>query len=71
QYFLNSRKLGQLIICYNSLINALEGIKNNLDIDVLILDLREAWYKLREILNKDFSNEALLDNIFKKFCLGK
>ncbi|WP_211333776.1 tRNA uridine-5-carboxymethylaminomethyl(34) synthesis GTPase MnmE [[Mycoplasma] falconis] len=67
----NTRKLGLLKEAKNALLEANEGIDNGFGPEVVILDLNKAWMNLRQILNKEHDNEALLDNIFSKFCLGK
>lgn len=67
----NTRRLGLLKQCNNELNTALESLNNGFGPEVVILDINKAWTILREILNKEHDNEALLDNIFNKFCLGK
>ncbi|BAP39403.1 tRNA uridine-5-carboxymethylaminomethyl(34) synthesis GTPase MnmE [Metamycoplasma canadense] len=67
----NTRRLGLLKQCANELNNAILSLKSGFGPEVVILDINKAWSILREILNKEHDNEALLDNIFNKFCLGK
>ena len=52
-----------------SLKRAYEGIKNT-TLDALSVDLNEAYGCLGEITGNT-SNEAILDSVFSKFCLGK
>ena len=54
-----------------SLKNVKEGLKNNYGFETVVIDLREAWSNAKKCLNEEHNNEVLLDNIFKKFCLGK
>ena len=54
-----------------SLKNVKEGLENNFGFETIIIDLREAWSNAKKCLNEEHNNEVLLDNIFKKFCLGK
>ena len=54
-----------------SLKNVREGLKNNYGFETVVIDLREAWSNAKKCLNEEHNNEVLLDNIFKKFCLGK
>lgn len=54
-----------------SLKNVKEGLENNFGFETIIVDLREAWSNAKKCLNEEHNNEVLLDNIFKKFCLGK
>ena len=56
---------------------ALENIKNvckqieeNVPIDILEIELKEAWNNLGLIIGEAYEEE-LVDNIFAKFCLGK
>ena len=52
---------------------ALENARQNLKsqtLDLIAVDLNEAYYCLGEITGNT-SNEAILDAIFSKFCLGK
>ena len=45
-------------------------IKNNVAIDIVEIDIRNAWEHLGEIIGANY-NEELLDNLFSNFCLGK
>ncbi|AXE61018.1 tRNA uridine-5-carboxymethylaminomethyl(34) synthesis GTPase MnmE [[Mycoplasma] phocae] len=67
----NTRKLSLLKQASLSLKEALKGLEDGFGPEVVILDLTKTWESLREILNKGHDNEALLDNMFSKFCLGK
>ncbi|MBN4089719.1 tRNA uridine-5-carboxymethylaminomethyl(34) synthesis GTPase MnmE [Mycoplasma enhydrae] len=67
----NTRRLGLLKQTLNCLSAALEGLNNNYGPEVVIIDINKCWSILREILNKEYDSETLLDNMFNKFCLGK
>ncbi|AZZ65809.1 tRNA uridine-5-carboxymethylaminomethyl(34) synthesis GTPase MnmE [Metamycoplasma phocicerebrale] len=67
----NTRRLGLLKHANNCLYDALNGLKQGFGPEVVILDINKSWSLLREILNKEYDNETLLDNMFSKFCLGK
>lgn len=67
----NTRRLGLLKQCVNELETAIKSLQLGYGPEVVILDINKAWMILREILNKEHDNEALLDNMFNKFCLGK
>ncbi|PZW00562.1 tRNA uridine-5-carboxymethylaminomethyl(34) synthesis GTPase MnmE [Metamycoplasma auris] len=67
----NTRRIGLLKQCINELNTTIESLKAGFGPEVVILDINKAWAILREILNKEHDNEALLDNMFNKFCLGK
>jgi tRNA modification GTPase len=47
-----------------------EGIKTKLPSDLLAQDIREIMHYLGEI-NGEISNDEILGNIFKNFCIGK
>ena len=66
----NIRHYEALSKSLTALINAEEGIKNNLSGDLLSIDINEALYNLGEITGEVTSDE-ILDNIFRNFCIGK
>lgn len=43
---------------------------NNLPIDMIQLDLRDAWEALSDITGQRY-HESLVDDMFRRFCLGK
>ncbi len=47
-----------------------EGIKNNIAIDMLEIDLRNIWNLLGQIIGEVYEEE-LLDELFSRFCVGK
>ena len=47
-----------------------EGLKENISIDMLEIDLREIWQILGEVIGETYTEE-LLDSLFKNFCVGK
>jgi len=52
---------------------SLESAKNNLNsvsLDLIAIDVKNAWDALGEISGKT-ATEEIIDNIFKKFCVGK
>jgi tRNA modification GTPase len=54
----------------HSLLQALDGMKNNIATDLLTIEIRSALMSLSEITG-DISTEDLLENIFSRFCIGK
>ena len=46
------------------------GIKENLPIDMVEIDLKNCFDLLGEIIGKTYSDE-IIDNLFEKFCVGK
>lgn len=66
----NERQIGLAIQARNSMQNAIYAIENGDELDLITIDLQNAWHALREITGKA-SKEDLLDEIFSRFCLGK
>jgi len=54
----------------NSLEEIEKGLKNDLPIDMLEIDIKNIWTILGEIIGETYTEE-LLDNLFKDFCVGK
>lgn len=50
--------------------DARENLENLYPIDVINVDLYEAWDLLKHLLGES-QDEAVIDNIFRKYCLGK
>lgn len=68
--FTNTRQLAYLDEIEISIGDALMDLKNNISIDLIIIHLQTAWNKILEMQGKKFETN-LLDEIFKRFCLGK
>ena len=69
-YISNVRSIGILESCLNKVKDIEEGINNNYPIDMLELDIKSIWEELGKI-NGTTYEEELLDEMFKRFCLGK
>ncbi|MBP5550442.1 MAG: tRNA uridine-5-carboxymethylaminomethyl(34) synthesis GTPase MnmE [Bacilli bacterium] len=69
-YIGNSRQMGLLRRCFDSLIEAKKGIENNDPIDLINIDLTNSYNYLLEILG-ELSTADLVDEMFSRFCLGK
>lgn len=52
------------------LVETIDGLKRNLPVDVVSIDIRAAWESLGEITGSTVT-EDLLDRIFRDFCIGK
>lgn len=52
------------------LLQAIESIHAGLPVDFIVTDIRGAWESLGEITG-DTVQESLIDELFKRFCLGK
>ena len=69
-YTSNVRHIALLKKALESLEHAKESCKNLMGVDIVEIDLREAWDTMAEITGENNPSE-LLDKMFKKFCLGK
>ena len=68
-FLCEERHLSALIRAQEKLVSA----KDNIDavtLDVLSIDVKDAWEALGEISGKT-ATEEIIDNIFSKFCVGK
>lgn len=66
----NARQIQLLSNAKNALDNAIEAMNNFIPTDLIVTDLYESWENLREILGER-AKEDLLDELFKRFCIGK
>ncbi|WP_342276372.1 tRNA uridine-5-carboxymethylaminomethyl(34) synthesis GTPase MnmE [Spiroplasma endosymbiont of Nebria brevicollis] len=66
----NTRQLAYLDEIEISIKNALEDLKSYISIDLIIVHLQKAWNTILQMQGKKFETN-LLDEIFKRFCLGK
>lgn len=69
-YIGNARQVAKLRLCETYLHDVLKGIDEGYPIDIVNIDLHNAWITLKEILG-EVSNEDLINELFSKFCLGK
>lgn len=66
----NARHIALLKKAQNSLDFVLEGISSGMPVDLVQIDMTEAWNLLGEITGESYEDE-LLDQLFSQFCLGK
>jgi len=66
----NARHIAKLNQSKTSIESAIDQMKIGMPIDMVEIDLKNAWAFLGEILGEDISN-SLIDELFTKFCLGK
>ncbi len=69
-YLSNSRSISILEQCLNRIIDIEKGLKENLPIDMIELDIKNIWELLGTINGSTYEDE-LLDEMFSRFCLGK
>lgn len=66
----NIRHLELIKKAKNYAIKAKETIKNNMPIDIIAIDIKEIIESLNTITGEN-ATEDIINEIFKKFCLGK
>ncbi|HEY0827023.1 MAG TPA: tRNA uridine-5-carboxymethylaminomethyl(34) synthesis GTPase MnmE [Bacilli bacterium] len=69
-YVSNVRHIDLLRKAKFSLQEGMKGTQEHVPIDLIQIDIRNAWEELGEIIG-DSVGESLLDQIFSQFCLGK
>ncbi len=69
-YLSSARSISLLKQCLQGVDSIQLGIKQNLPIDVIEIDLKFIWNLLGEIIGENYSEE-LINDMFSKFCLGK
>jgi tRNA modification GTPase len=69
-YLSNIRHITKVKDAKQSLEDVLEGIAQDMPVDLYAIDLTSAWKSLGDILGEHYQDE-LLDELFSKFCLGK
>lgn len=66
----NVRQIALAKNALNHIENVIAQINQNVPIDILEIELKEAWNQLGLIIGETYEEE-LIDNLFAKFCLGK
>ena len=69
-YVSNSRHIHLLRRALASVKDVVEGIDSGVPLDMVEIDLKNAWESLGEVIG-DSVSEDLIDQIFSQFCLGK
>lgn len=69
-YVSNVRHIHLLKQAKQSLEDAILATGQHVPIDMIQIDIRNAWEKLGEVIG-DAIGESLIDEIFSRFCLGK
>ena len=69
-YITNARQLAKIKECLNLITDIEDGIKKEIGLDMLEIDLKTIWNTLGTIIG-DAYEEELLDELFSKFCVGK
>lgn len=66
----NERQIGLAMNAKQSMEAVLASLNAGDEIDLVTVDLQNAWYALKEITGET-GRDDLLDEIFSRFCLGK
>ncbi len=66
----NARHLEALTSANEAVGRVVDGMENNISSDFLAMDIREILHYLGEI-SGEITNDEILGNIFKNFCIGK
>jgi len=69
-YLNNTRQINLMQKAYDSLLNAKNACENLMDIDLIEIDIKDAYDSLGEITG-EASRDELITALFTKFCLGK
>lgn len=69
-YLSNARQISLVNKALKSLEEVIIGIKEKLPIDMLEIDLKQAFTLLGEVIGEEYSDE-ILDHLFANFCVGK
>ena len=66
----NARHIGLLSQAEDALAAVLAGIEQGMPVDLVQIDMTNAWDLLGEITGDSYQDE-LLNQLFSQFCLGK
>lgn len=69
-YLTSARSISLLKKSLSKINESISNINNNSPIDIVELDLKNAWDILGEIIGETYTDE-LIDELFSRFCLGK
>ena len=69
-YLSNSRQISLAKKAYKELKQAEEALDKKMPIDMVEIDLKDAFDTLGEIIGETYSDE-IIDNLFENFCVGK
>lgn len=69
-YLSNIRHIQLMEQCLASVKKAVVAMNENVPVDLIVVDLYDAWHCLKEILGQE-AKADLLDELFSRFCIGK
>ena len=66
----SSRQKGLISNSLKIIDNSIDMVNNNIEIDLILSNIREVLFNLESLTGKIFTKD-IINNIFKKFCIGK
>lgn len=66
----NERQISLMKKAYYAMLHAQEALEYGMELDIVAIDIQNAYTSLKEILG-EVHREDLLDALFSNFCLGK
>ena len=66
----NERQISLMLRAKQSMAQAIEALNAGMELDMVEIDIQDAYTSLKEILG-EVHREDLLDTLFSNFCLGK
>lgn len=69
-YLSSERQIMKILEAKESLLSVIEGIELMMPVDLIAVDLANAYYSLADILGKSYDTN-IINQLFSKFCLGK
>ena len=69
-YLFNTRQISLAKQALQNINHVIEENKKDIPVDMLAIEIRQSWEYLGQIIGEAYEDE-LVDNIFKRFCLGK
>jgi tRNA modification GTPase len=66
----NIRHKNMIDKCMESIDNAISAYEGGMPLDMITIDIKDAAYYLGQITGES-DNEQVLNEIFKRFCIGK
>ena len=69
-YIGNARQTTKIKEAYNSILESLKGIELGYPVDLINIDITNAWKSLGELIGEGNPDE-LINTLFSNFCLGK
>ena len=69
-FLFNTRQISLAKEALQNINHVISENQKDVPVDMLAIDIRDAWENLGKIIGEAYEEE-LVDNIFKRFCLGK